>query len=611
MANLPTVPRILVDGQGVILDITPEAAALFGVAATDRGHSLPAMLRRGGQDALAAGLQQALAQGAAVQVPVAGLPGGGHGAVLVLPDPTAAGAQPTGAAVIAVTSADAQAPLLHALPMPAVLLDPGGAASAMNGAWRRLAAEGVAFAGASLRPGDNYPAMIEADASGEAMWLVAQGVRAVLAGERDAFQADYACTTPAGGQRWWRLLAVPLTAGEPGRAAVLHTEITEERHAHARFEEREAHLRSILDTVPDAMVVITAQGAIQSFSLAAERLFGYTAEEVRGQNVSMLMPSPYREAHDGYLERYLRTGERRIIGVGRLVVGLRRDGSTFPMELSVGEVDRDGQRVFTGFVRDVTERQEAEQRLQELQSELVHVSRLSAMGQMAATLAHELNQPLTATANYLRACQRLLDGAAAGAPADPARLRQAVSLAADQTLRSGQIIRRLRDFVARGETERRSENAAKLVEEASALALVGVKEQGVKVDLRIDWNAPPVFADKVQIQQVLLNLIRNALEAVGGQARRELTIEVAPAPGAALFRVIDSGPGLAAEIAARLFQPFVTTKPQGMGVGLSICRTIVEAHGGRIWAEPNAGGGTTFQFTVPAAQPVGRGPAAP
>ncbi|WP_343897823.1 PAS domain S-box protein [Craurococcus roseus] len=372
--------------------------------------------------------------------------------------------------------------------------------------------------------------------------------------------------------------------------------------AEAALAGSEALLRSILDTVPDAMVVIDARGVVRSFSAAAERLFGHSAAEVRGRNVSMLMPSPYRDAHDGYIARYLSTGERRIIGIGRVVSGRRKDGGTFPMELSVGEVNSGGHRLFTGFIRDLTERQETQARLQELQAELIHVSRLSAMGEMAATLAHELNQPLTATTNYLRACQRLLDapGPGGGAP-DLVRVRQAMGLAADQTLRSGQIIRRLREFVARGETEKRPEDAAKLMEEASALALAGVKERGIKVALRTGRGPHKVFADRVQVQQVLVNLIRNATEAMRGAERRELAVEVEPRGDTVLFGVADTGTGLAPEVAERLFQPFVTTKRDGMGVGLSICRTIVEAHGGRIWTEPNAGGGTVFRFTLPAA----------
>ena len=378
------------------------------------------------------------------------------------------------------------------------------------------------------------------------------------------------------------------------------TDITARKATEAALSGREALLRSILETVPSAMVVIDERGAIQSFSAAAERLFGYRGAEVCGRNVSLLMPSPHREAHDGYIGRYLRTGERRIIGIGRVVAGQRKNGVTFPMELSVGEVNSNGRRLFTGFIRDITERQETQARLQELQSELIHVSRLSAMGEMAATLAHELNQPLTATTNYLRGCRRLLD---APGPPDLARVRQAVALAADQSLRSGQIIRRLRDFVARGETEKRPEDAAKLVEEASALALAGAKERGVKVMLRNGRGSPRVLADRVQVQQVLLNLIRNAVEAMRETKRRELTVEVAPEGDMVLFSVADTGPGLAPEVAARLFEPFVTTKQHGMGVGLSICRTIVEAHGGRIWTEPNPGGGTVFRFALPSAPP--------
>ena len=358
---------------------------------------------------------------------------------------------------------------------------------------------------------------------------------------------------------------------------------------------REAHLSSILATVPDAMVVIDERGIMQSFSHAAERLFGWQAAEVIGLNVKMLMPSPYREAHDGYLERYMTTGERRIIGVGRVVVGERKDGSTFPMELAVGEMVSGQQRFFTGFVRDLTERQQTEARLQELQTELVHISRLTALGEMASALAHELNQPLSAVANYLKGSVRLLD--AAEIPRD--MLKEAIQLAGEQALRAGDIIRRLRDFVARGETERRIESLHKLIEEASALALVGAKEHGIRVNFRFDPAIDLVLADKVQVQQVVLNLIRNAIEAMDETPKKKLEVRIEDA-GDHQARVIvsDTGTGLAPEVADQLFQPFVTTKRTGMGVGLSISRTIVEAHGGRIWAEPNPGGGTRFCFTL-------------
>jgi two-component system sensor kinase FixL len=217
------------------------------------------------------------------------------------------------------------------------------------------------------------------------------------------------------------------------------------------------------------------------------------------------------------------------------------------------------------------------------------------MGQMSAALAHELNEPLTATANYVRAALRLIDQAEPNLP----RARQAMNLAAEQTLRSGEIIRRLRTFVARGEVARRPESVAKLIEEASALALVGAKDHGIKVLISIDPDLPNAVVDRVQIQQVLMNLIRNAMEAMEGCEVRELSVGSIVEDGAVLVSVADTGGGIAPEIEARLFQPFVTTKSAGMGIVLSVCRTIVEAHGGRIWVEQSAAGGSAFRFTLP------------
>jgi len=367
---------------------------------------------------------------------------------------------------------------------------------------------------------------------------------------------------------------------------------------HTTAAAESAMLRSILDTVPDAMVVIDRDGIIQEFSKAAERLFGWRAKDACGQNVRVLMPSPYREQHDGYLARYLATGEQRIIGVGRVVVGQRKNGSTFPMELSVGEVNQNGQRLFTGFVRDLTERQQTHTRLQELQDELLHVSRLRSMGEMAAAIAHELNQPLTASANYVAAAIRLIDGP----KPDLAHVRQALALASAQTLRSGDIIRRMRAFVERGETARQPEQLDALVAEASALALVGLGDRGVTMKFTRDPDLPPVIADRVQVQQVLLNLLRNAMEAMETSAVRELTLGTARWDSMVAVSVADTGSGIPAAIEAQLFQPFVTTKSAGMGIGLSVCRAIVEAHGGRLWVEPNPGGGSIFRFTLPVAE---------
>lgn len=366
------------------------------------------------------------------------------------------------------------------------------------------------------------------------------------------------------------------------------------------LEAAEARLRSILQTVPDAMIIIDEHGRIESLSTTAERLFGYEADEACGRNVSLLMPSPYREQHDAYIGRYLKTGERRIIGIGRIVVGQRKDGTTFPMHLTVGELRTGDRHHFTGFIRDLTDQQLTEDRLKELQSEVTHMSRFTALGEMASTLAHEINQPLTAISNYLKGSRRLLERME-GEKVE--MLRDAVSKAADQALRAGQIIRRLREFVARGESERRIESLPKLIEDASTLALVGAREHGILVTFRLDPTADLVLADRIQIQQVLVNLMRNAIEVMSeGGAVRRLDIATSAEPDDQVeVTVADTGAGLAPEVAKQLFQPFVTTKRKGMGLGLSICRTIVEAHGGKIWVDSPPAGGTIFHFTLRAA----------
>ena len=380
-----------------------------------------------------------------------------------------------------------------------------------------------------------------------------------------------------------------------GFAKVIH-DVTDRRAAERALEKRERHLQSILATVPDAMVVIDEQGTMISFSAAAERLFGYREQQVLGKNVSMLMPNPDRDRHDSYLQRYLETGVPRIIGTGRIVTGLRSDGSTFPMKLSVGEALTDEQRLFTGFVQDLTERTDFEARLEQMKSELIHVSRLSAMGTMASTLAHELNQPLTAIANYAEAAGTILDEPDAD---QRELLREIFGEMSAQSLRAGSIVRRLRDFVARGETAKTVEDLPKLINEASALALVGSRERGVSAQFVYAPEATPVLVDRVQIQQVLINLMRNAMEAMDGCPERRLSVTTTLVdPETIQVRVADTGTGIAPEMSERLFEAFASTKSSGMGLGLSICRTIVEAHGGRIRAKPADGGGTEFQFTL-------------
>ena len=365
----------------------------------------------------------------------------------------------------------------------------------------------------------------------------------------------------------------------------------------------QALLGSILATVPDALIVIDVRGQIVSFSAAAQRMFQYAESDVLGENISMLMPSPDREKHDGYIDHYLKTGERRIIGIGRLTSARRRDGSTFPIELSVGEVQDEGRPLFTGFIRDLTESQQAERRVADLQAELAHASRVTAMGTLASALAHELNQPLTAIANYLEAGRDMLD---ADGPVDRELLREAMAESASQALRAGEIIRSLREFIRRGETIRQPEPLRGLLAEGAALAFIGVDSRGLDMDISVDPRVDKVLVNRVQLQQVIINLTKNAVEAMAASPARILRLSAIPAPsptdaGRVEVIIADSGPGLAPEMSRTLFTPFTTTKPSGMGVGLSISQTIVEGHGGRIWAEPSQWGGTAFHFTLDAA----------
>lgn len=359
-------------------------------------------------------------------------------------------------------------------------------------------------------------------------------------------------------------------------------------------------LHALIDTVPDAIVLIDQGGAIRSFSRGAEAMFGYREAEVAGENVSLLMPSPDRENHDGFIRHYCETGEKRIIGIGRITTARHRDGTTFPISLSVGELKVDGAVGFIGFMRDLTEKRDTERELHSLQAELAHVSRISSMGSLAASLAHELNQPLTAVANYANSARDLLKQPS---EADLALAREAMDECADQAIRAGQIVRRLRDFISRGETQRQVASLRLLVNEASALALMDGDGRGVDFETALDKDLDQVLVDPIQIQQVILNLLRNALEAMLDVPHKQLRVTSASHDASSVrVSVCDSGPGIEPQIAERLFHPFTSTKSSGMGLGLSICHTIVNAHGGKIWVEPSGIGGTTFHFTLPLAK---------
>ena len=365
-----------------------------------------------------------------------------------------------------------------------------------------------------------------------------------------------------------------------------------------RYSTSPSSLLSAIETASiDAIITIDHRGLMQTFNPAAQKLFGYSRDEVLGQNVKMLMPGHFREQHDGYISNYLRTGERKIIGIGRVVAGLRKDGSSFPMELAVGEALVDGNRVFVGFIRDLTQIESESRRAEMLQSELLHVNRLNEMGEVAANLAHEVSQPLAAIMNFTQAVQHVLQREERQ---DTPLLKGLLEKIEAQAVRATDIVKRLRAFVERRDIERQAEDMRVIVEEALGLANIESRNRSVRAILELSSDPVLVNVDRVQIQQVLVNFIRNAADAMADLADREITIKsVRTDESQVHVTVSDIGSGIAPQVADQLFKPFVTTKKQGMGVGLSICKSIIENHDGEIGFRANQPHGTTFFFTLP------------
>lgn len=365
-----------------------------------------------------------------------------------------------------------------------------------------------------------------------------------------------------------------------------------------------AMLRAAIEVAPGSIITIDELGSILSFNKAAQTAFGYAADEVIGQNVAMLMTRKDAATHGEHLRRYLHTGERRIIGAMRVLEARRKNGETFPVELYIDEVRFGDRRLYAGFLRDISLRRELQTETVTLQRELIHVTRLASMGEMAAALAHELNQPLTAIAAFAEAARLQLRALGENVPI-PAR--ENLTKVASQAVRAGEVIRRMRQLAIGGAGQRDPEDLSSIVREAMTLATIGAKSLGIETSIVETNRVPAVVCDRIQVQQVIINLVRNAIDAFdeapaahrGASSPRRITIEMEADRRLATVSVRDTGPGVPADIVEHLFDSFLTTKALGVGLGLSVSRMIIESHGGKLWFEPHAGGGAIFRFTLP------------
>jgi two-component system sensor kinase FixL len=368
-------------------------------------------------------------------------------------------------------------------------------------------------------------------------------------------------------------------------------------------EERKSsqELQALLDAAVDGMVVIDHQGLIQSFNCSAERLFGHSASEVIGRNVSVLMDEEDRKSHDGHLKRYVANRVPHVIGRGREVTARRKDGSTFPALLSVGVVAGEEPPRFVGIIHDNSANRRAGEDSHRLQERLTHVSRLATVGEMSSGIAHELNQPLAAIATYANACDRLL--ALPNPEID--EVQTALRQIAEQAVRAGDIIRKLRNLARPEESSREPADVNAVIQELTDLIQSDAKAHGVQYRQELTHDLPTIHMDRTQIQQVVLNLVHNALEALAlGQVdARELVVRTRGTPEADVeVSVCDNGPGVDAALKHQIFDPFCSTKPTGTGLGLPISRTIMQRHGGTLDYRPNQPRGACFVMKLRSAR---------
>ena len=358
-------------------------------------------------------------------------------------------------------------------------------------------------------------------------------------------------------------------------------------------------LDAVMDAAVDAIIIIDGEGRILRFNQAAQGMFGYSADFVIGKNVKILMPQPHHSQHDGYLQNYAAGEKAGIIGIGREVSGKRSDGVVFPIHLSVGEIKGESEsRRYVGIIRDLTEQKVVQEQVHKLEEQLLHADRLVILGELTAGIAHEINQPLTAIAAYADAGKHLI---ARGAIDSLEDIQVICGRIAEQSRRAAEVVQRLRKLVRTGTVSKASHDLNGIIRNILLLFEFELKKNNIELDFIPAEGIENLYVDEVQIQQILVNLVKNGLDAISaaGQVDGRIVIRVTQGNKEVLVSVQDNGPGVTPAVQLRLFEAFFTSKPKGVGLGLSICKSIAAAHGGSLSYASPAEGGSCFILKLP------------
>jgi len=407
-----------------------------------------------------------------------------------------------------------------------------------------------------------------------------------------------------GEYRWFLIRAEPFRdeSGEIVRWYGTCTDIHDRKLAQDELQRSEEKYRVVVETASDAIISMDEGGVIIFANAAAKSILGYEPAELMGKPLTMLMPAMMRQLHRNGFSRYVATGHRNINWRGTELTALRKNGQEFPVEISFGEMTRDGHKAFTGLIRDITEKKRIEETLRNTQAQLSRATRTATVGEFAASIAHEINQPLAAVVANGHACLRWLSSG----PEGLAKAQEAAERIVRDGKEAGEIMRRIRVLFKKASIEKAELDLNEVIAEVVHLLGGETAKRRVAIEAELADDLPPVVGDRVQLQQVAFNLLLNGIEAMEpalGRPRKLFIRSKRENPETILVEIQDNGVGM--ENAEKVFEAFFTTKEQGMGMGLTICRSIIDAHHGRLWAASSEGEGTTFSFTLPV-QPSGK-----